>query len=136
MTETLQQEKVDFNDNIDLSEKNGFKTLNSDKGKKEFQKILSILNRYYSKLSIDKSESQKFRENFANLDIEQIDIKLKSIGENQYLCTCTDLKNNHRDTWLHIDGIQEERDSYSKQGNLNHQVFEIICLTDIYLDKI
>ncbi|WP_061216250.1 LIC_13246 family protein [Leptospira santarosai] len=37
-----------------------------------------------------------------------------------------------RENWIHIDGIQEAREIFESEENMNHPVFTINCLYDIY----
>lgn len=103
----------------------------------EFQNILRILNRYYDAFSQDKikTETQKFREEISILSIERLDLYVKKFGKYEYLIYCEVRENLERlksDTWIHIDGIAEERDVFIEKDNSTHPVFNIFCMKDIY----
>jgi hypothetical protein len=101
----------------------------SEEGVKEFQKILDVLNRYYSQLG-KKSETQSYREMVANASPDEVKLSLKKFGEFEYLIKCE--VGEKSDSWIHIDGIAEERKEMASRNNWDHPVFNIVCLSDIY----
>ena len=104
------------------------KQINSPELMREFKNILSILNKYYSVMSGSFSKAQAFRQRVASE--ENVIVSVKKCSNHEYLVTAE--IGEEKDFWTHIDGIAEERDYHRKQGNLNHPVFSIICLSDIY----
>jgi hypothetical protein len=107
------------------------------KRKKEFIDMLSILNRYYRLRSDGEvSESQKFRDEVLSKKKSEFRVFLKRFGEYEFLIylEIKDKKSKRGDSWIHIDGIKQERDFLIAKGNCdsNHPVFNIICLSDLY----
>lgn len=109
----------------------------SPSGILEFQNILRILNRYYDAFSQDKnkSDTQKFREEISYLPGINLECYVKKFGKYEYLVYCEIRENLERvksDTWIHIDGIAEERDLLKEKDIINHPVNNIYCMKDIY----
>lgn len=102
--------------------------------KDEFQKILAVLNRYYHKSGDELTQSQLFREKVALANVENLRIFLQKFGKYEFLITVKLLEEEKwlEDSWIHVDGIQEEREQLKRKGCLNHPVFSITCLTDLY----
>lgn len=104
--------------------------------KTEFQKIVSVLNRFYNQNPeySPKSESQVFREEFAVANQENVRIYLQKFGKYEYLVAAeiSTGNENKKETWIHIDGIQQEREEFKKKGEKDHPVFHLTCLTDLY----
>ena len=107
-------------------EKETWKEIKNETDKKEFQAIIHILNRYYA-LSGMKNE---FREKLVLANSESFTVKIKSLMGNSF-SVLVEL-NNVLETWIHLDGIVEERKTMTEKGNLEHPVFKIVCLTDLY----
>ena len=115
-----------------------WKKLNSN-GIIEFQNIIRILNRYYTAFSSEdkKTNTQKFREEISYTNPEKLEIYAKKFGNYEYLIYGEIQENNEKlksDTWIHIDGIAEERDTFMNKEILSHPVFNIVCMSDIYKD--
>ncbi len=106
--------------------KENWKEIKNETDKKEFQKIIHILNRYYA-LSGVKNE---FREKLVLANSESFTVKLKAMAGNAF-SVLVEL-DNVLETWIHLDGIVEERKTMTEKGNLDHPVFKIVCLTDLY----
>lgn len=104
------------------------------KKKDEFQKILAVLNRYYHRSGEELTQSQLFREKVASANKENIRIFLQKFGKYEYLILVKIFEQEEwrEDSWIHVDGIQEEREQLKRRGLLNHPVFSITCLTDLY----
>ncbi len=102
--------------------------------KEEFQKILSVLNRYYHNSKENLTDSQIFREKVALVGQENLRIFLKKFGKYEFFITAKILEQEKwiQDSWIHVDGIQEERDQLKRKGLLNHPVFSITCVSDLY----
>ncbi len=100
------------------------------------KEILSTLNTYYNmhRSSSSPSEAHKFREKLVLTSNRRIKIYAKKFGDYEYLIVAVlkFKKEELTDTWIHIDGIAQARDSYSKMGNTKHEVFSIICMKDLY----
>lgn len=94
----------------------------------QFQEILTALNRYYKMMTIDNkvSKTQLFREKVEKADAKTVSVELKRFGEYEYLVRA--IVDKETDTWIHVDGIAEERKTFPK----NNPIFNIVCLTDIY----
>ena len=107
-------------------EKETWKEIKNETDKKEFQAIIHILNRYYA-LSGVKNE---FREKLVLANSESFTVKIKSLMGNSF-SVLVEL-DNALETWIHLDGIVEERKTMTEKGNLEHPVFKIVCLTDLY----
>lgn len=110
--------------------KETWKEIKNETDKKEFQKIIHILNRYYA-LSGVKNE---FREKLVLANSESFTVKLKAMAGNAF-SVLVEL-DNVLETWIHLDGIVEERKTMTEKGNLDHPVFKIVCLTDLYKNAV
>ena len=108
------------------------KSVDSDESKEEFLNIVRILNRFYGENSEFADKGHAFRVEFAKQPVSNVDIKMKRFGEYEYLITAIIISENKTETWIHVDGIAEER----KQLPSSHPVHEIICLQDIFEGKI
>jgi hypothetical protein len=106
-------------------------------GLDEFKNILSVLNRYYSNMSDSKSESLKFREEVILTKDENLEVFIKKFGTYEYIIAVKIKKDGSEkiDSWIHIDGIIQEREMFEKMGNKEHPVFSIIAITDIFLKQ-
>lgn len=120
-----------------MKHKEQWKEINSTM-KPEFQRIVAVLNKYYdaSQPKSTVNQASQFRKNLVRQNPESFRIYLKKFGSYEFLVHAEILAENKNsseaDTWIHIDGIQEERDQLSKQGIESHPVFQIVGLTDIY----
>jgi hypothetical protein len=111
-----------------------------ENGVLEFQNILRILNRYYDAFSSDKdkTETQKFREEASLIQPEKLEFFVKKFGNYEYLIYSEIKENGEKvrsDTWIHIDGIGEERDLFTSKDILTHPVHNILCMRDLYKDS-
>lgn len=104
----------------------------------EFQKILGVLNRYYnifsSKDKEPKSNSVLFREKLEKTTPSQAVVSLSKINKYSYIVRAS--IGDESAEWVHVDGIQEERDELAEKNITEHPVYNITCLTDLYTDKI
>ncbi len=101
--------------------------------KDEFLHILRILNHYYEMTGKTKNDLFAFRNKLVNLPPDTVSIYLSKIGPYEYFVrACLDQKFETAETWVHIDGIAEERAKFIEIGNQNHPVFSITCLQDLY----
>jgi hypothetical protein len=120
----LTNEKQQAMDQID----GDWKILNNSQVEKLVE-ILKILNRYYKSLNRT-SEGMTFRERSCEEGIKKA-FKIKKFGQYEYLIYAT-LNDTEEDSWIHIDGIAEERKLMLERGIDTHPVFNITCLQDIY----
>lgn len=107
---------------------------------KDFLGILKVTQKFYSlyRSSDSHSPSPSFlnREELLTADPLNIDMQIIKMKE-PYVYTIKAFDRAKREfdeiscTWLHIDGIQEERDKFSKKDPF-HPVFSITNLTDIF----
>jgi hypothetical protein len=97
----------------------------------ELQKIIKILNRYYNSFNKEKSVSQSFRELVEQTQPENLKIEVRKFGNYEYLISA-EIVNRGKDSWIHMDGISQERDELRKREILNHPVFSIVSLGDIF----
>lgn len=95
---------------------------------KKFQEILRILNQYYNTFNKEKSATQMNREKVEKENPENVILKVRKFGSYEYLIDA-EIKGVVRDTWIHFDGIAEERKLVK---NPTHPIFKIECLEDIY----
>lgn len=127
---------MDIHSITDLDPINGwFKIPN--KKKSDFQHILNVLNKYYESINKTDNTLLEFRKNLCKKKKSEFDVYLKKIDKYVFL-TQIKLKNIPIDTnhkWIHIDGIEEEKDKFKSLGNTDHPVFSIVCLTDIFLQS-
>ena len=108
-------------------EKETWKEIKEETDKKEFQAIIHIVNKYYA---LNNGVKNEFREKLVLSNSENFSVKLKLMAGNTF-SVLVEL-NNVLETWVHIDGIVEERKIMTEKGNLDHPVFKIVCLSDLY----
>lgn len=104
---------------------------------KNLLRIVQVLNRYYNATNYsEKSKSQLFREKLLILPVEDIkEIKVKQLGTYEYVINAT-LSDGDTESWVHIDGIAEEREHLKSRNISEHPVFQITCLEDIVNNRI
>ena len=107
--------------------KETWKEIKEETDKKEFQAIIHIVNKYYA---LNNGVKNEFREKLVLANSESFTVKIKSLMGNSF-SVLVEL-NNVLETWVHIDGIVEERKIMTEKGNLDHPVFKIVCLSDLY----
>lgn len=121
----LSQEKQESINSIPVE---SFKEFNVIQIKK-FQEILRILNQYYNTINYNnKSQTQVNRDRIEKENPENVILKVRKFGSYEYLIDA-EIKNVVRDTWIHFDGIAEERKLIKDS---THPIFKIECLEDIY----
>ena len=111
--------------------KENWKEIKNETDKKEFQKIIHILNRYYS---LNNGAKNEFREKLVLSNSQSFTVKLKSMEGNAFSVLVE--MDNVLETWIHLDGIVEERKIMTEKANLDHPVFKIVCLTDLYKNAV
>jgi hypothetical protein len=97
----------------------------------ELQKIIRVLNRYYNSFNKEKSVSQSFRELVEQSKPENLKVEVRKFGNYEYLISA-EIVNRGKDSWIHMDGISEERKTFIAKGITEHPVFKIVCLEDIF----
>ena len=106
-----------------------WKKIKTDEGKKDFLNIVSVLEKYYV---LNGGQGNPFRQELLKTDLKDFKVFLrKFLGKSNALYAVVELKGK-QDSWIHIDGIFEERKIMTEKGNLDHPVFKIVCLTDLY----
>jgi hypothetical protein len=105
-------------------------------GKKEFQKILRTMIRYYEYNSEigNESPTHVFRKEVTDLDPSQFRVYLKRYSDYEYLIYTEKTTTNSVESgvWIHIDGIRKEKEDLLMQGITNHPVFHIVSMSDLY----
>lgn len=67
--------------------------------------------------------------------IKKIESEIKNNKHYEYLIYSEMILAGFRkeyENWIHIDGIQLERDRLSGMGVVDHPAFDIVCMTDLY----
>ncbi|TGK86298.1 hypothetical protein EHQ23_07795 [Leptospira bourretii] len=100
--------------------------------KEEFLHILRILNHYYEMRGETKSKQYAFRRHLADSSPESVQIFFSRLGPFEYQVACRVLPEEQVETWIHIDGIAEERERLKQIGNTEHPVFSLVCLGDLF----
>ncbi|MCB1193465.1 MAG: hypothetical protein H7A23_17890 [Leptospiraceae bacterium] len=107
--------------------------------KEDFLHIINVLNRYYDMYPPKNhpSDSHRFREDLTKTPVNSIRIFLKKFGDYEFLISAEILESDSKrmDSWIHVDGIKQERHDLENKGVYDHPVFEIVCLTDLYEDS-
>jgi len=107
--------------------------------KDAFQHIMMVLNRYYLQTEehgIEHTDpSRQFRLDLVRMDTDNLKIFIKKFSNYEYL-VYSELEEREEirtDYWVHIDGIQQERDELASNGGReDHPVFSIYCMSDLY----
>jgi hypothetical protein len=102
-----------------------------------FIRILNVLNRYYELQKDKKIDGLEFRKKIVESNCEGLNVYLKQFGEYEFIVHAKLL--DEQSSWIHIDGIAEERKQIETSSFLvshNHPIFEIDCLSDIFADCI
>jgi hypothetical protein len=106
--------------------------------KSEFQHILRVLNRYYEAKDgqAHNNSSHEFRKELSEKKESDFQVYLKKFGEYEFLVHAKmgEIPSQKSDTWIHIDGIAEEREQLMKSGIMDHPIFSIVGLRDLYLN--
>jgi hypothetical protein len=110
------------------------------KGKEDFLHIVKVLNNYYNMYQPKNhpSESHQFRENLTRTPLSKLRVFLKKFGDYEFLVSAEiiEKENKRKDSWIHVDGIKQERNDMEKKGNYDHPVFGMVCLTDLYEENL
>ena len=115
--------------------KTGWYELTSSK--EDFQNIVRVLNRYYDLFpsANHPTPAHVFREDIVQSTVENLRVFLKKFGTYEFLIVVeiSNEKGARMDSWIHIDGVSQERVTMTEKGNLEHPVFRIVCLEDLFL---
>lgn len=97
----------------------------------DFQKILKVLVRFYDAVLSEreeKNQSHEFRKALSQMtDTKKVEIYLRKFGKYEYLVYAD--MNGETESWIHVDGIAEEREQLKGK---DHPVHTIVCMSDIY----
>lgn len=96
-----------------------------DQNKTEFLRILKVLNHYYEM----KGERDEFRKSLESISEDQIILEVSKLGKFEYQVTAS-VKDGESQTWIHIDGISEERERFAKFPE--HPVFSLTSMGDLF----
>lgn len=117
------------------------KTIKTENGKKEFQKIVALLVEYDERTGrIRKSDNNgivahHLRKAASVADINNIEVTLTK--KEGYIYTVTvsqrDSVSSFTTSWTHEDGIAEER--IELKGKPDHPVHTIVCLSDLFTNE-
>jgi len=101
---------------------------------REFLHILKVLNRFYDSHGVpNTTECHLFRKRMVEVgDPSLMHIHICKIGSYEFLIHCRLVGENKESTWIHVDGIAEERERLIKISIDNHPVFGIACMTDLF----
>lgn len=100
--------------------------------KEEFCRIVSTLNRFYiPRIPFSKlNEGQRMRLRLGENPVKDFEVFFKKNREYEFFVF---LKMEGRfESWIHLDGIQKERDRFLKEGKTDHDIFKLICVSDLY----
>lgn len=99
-------------------------------GKIKFNEILRVLNNFYD--SMVKNKARDFK--FLLPQAQNTKIYLQKLDDFSYLvfAEIIEPESTMRENWIHIDGIKEEQERFTSLGILDHAIFDIPCLTQIY----
>ena len=112
-----------------------WKELVKMEAKVAFKNIIHVIDRYYSLNSTGAlSEAQLFRKAIVATPEESFRVFLKKFGTYEFLLVVelTIEGEKKMDSWIHIDGIAQERIILKEKGVEKHPVFNITSLCDLY----
>ncbi|MDF3820435.1 hypothetical protein P3G55_11015 [Leptospira sp. 96542] len=102
--------------------------------KEEFLHILRILNHYYEMRGETRSPQFQFRCQLVGSATDQVRIFFSRLGDYEFQVACSLGQEGPFETWIHIDGIAEERSKLKGIGQSDHPVFQLVCLSDLFID--
>lgn len=104
--------------------------------KEDFKHIVHILNRYYDLCpsASHPSPAHLFREELVRTENESLRIFMKKFGRFEMLVVVEihTEQGKKMDSWIHIDGISQEREMMAERGKTDHPVFKIVSMLDIF----
>ncbi|PJZ23952.1 hypothetical protein CH352_00850 [Leptospira hartskeerlii] len=110
-------------------------------GIQHFRKILHTLNTFYKEVGFQQNNNLIYNKERL-VSEENIKILIKKLGScskndthYEYLIYAQLTLRGFRkenENWIHIDGIQLERERLSGMGVVDHPAFDIMCMTDLY----
>ncbi|EMY13575.1 hypothetical protein LEP1GSC043_2752 [Leptospira weilii str. Ecochallenge] len=115
----------------------GWKELTQE-GVTQFKTILSAIEKFQSfALRSESTEGSPWDFKRDLLKAKECRIYVKATDDKHVFLIYAEIieeEKVRRENWIHIDGIQEARDVFEIQGLINHPVYEIIALSDLYRD--
>jgi len=104
--------------------------------KDEFKHTVNIMNRYYSlhPSASHPTPAHLFREELVRTENEALRIFMKKFGRFEMLVVVEihTEQGKKMDSWIHIDGISQEREMMAERGKTDHPVFKIVSMLDIF----
>jgi hypothetical protein len=97
---------------------------------RDFLHIVKVINRYYDNPKEKQSEGFLFRKSLVEKQSDDMTIDIRKIGEYEFLIECNNF--GVKEVWLHVDGIQQERDDLLKKEIVKNPIFDIVAMTDVY----
>lgn len=103
------------------------------KGKEEFITILTTICRYKKINKSQTTSKDQFYFRLIKKPIDRYEIAIEKIAEYDFIVRV--FLKTKIESWIHIDGILEERNDLRKKRVTDHPVFQINCLYDIVLNN-
>jgi len=103
--------------------------------KEQFQHIVKVLCNYYSLHSAKKEQQTKsflFRKQVSEINLNELTVNIKRLSDFEYLITCKIKGIKEPESWIHVDGIEQERFELMNKGVTDSPIFNVISMTDIY----
>jgi hypothetical protein len=101
-----------------------------------FKHTVNIMNRYYSlhPSANHPTPTHLFREELVRTESESLRIFMKKFGRFEIFVVVEihTGQGKKMDSWIHIDGISQEREMMTERGNTDHPVFKIVSMLDIF----
>ncbi|WP_017810141.1 LIC_13246 family protein [Leptospira alstonii] len=117
--------------------KEGWKEL-SKEGVTQFKTILSAIEKFQSfALRSETTKGSPWDFKLDLLKAKECRVYVKATEDNHVFLIYAEIIENEkvrRNEFIFIDGIQEARDVFEREGDLTHPVFKINCLNDIFRD--
>ncbi|WP_078127678.1 LIC_13246 family protein [Leptospira alexanderi] len=119
------------------SKEEGWKEL-SKEGVTQFKIILSAIEKFQSfALRSETTKGSPWDFKLDLLKAKECRVYVKATEDNHVFLIYAEIIENvkvRRNEFIFIDGIQEARDVFEREGDLTHPVFKINCLNDIFRD--
>lgn len=119
------------------SKEEGWKEL-SKEGVTQFKTILSAIEKFQSfALRSETTKGSPWDFKLDLLKAKECRVYVKATEDNHVFQIYAEIIENEkvrRNEFIFIDGIQEARDVFEREGDLTHPVFKINCLNDIFRD--
>ncbi|OQM28469.1 LIC_13246 family protein [Leptospira interrogans] len=119
------------------SKEEGWKEL-SKEGVTQFKTILSAIEKFQSfALRSETTKGSPWDFKLDLLKAKECRVYVKATEDNHVFLIYAEIIENvkvRRNEFIFIDGIQEAREVFEREGDLTHPVFKINCLNDIFRD--